>query len=190
MNKELVVCAILARIHHWWSRVSAVTKQFDQALREARRAEAAHRDALQNVSDAKALRLIDLQERLIKALPENSDILNLVDLRFEPGEEPRLFVDLVTSVSIEPDAHTFRLSQDRDYRRETLLETGHVDDMCRHILKYVAHRLIARERRGAAMTAPDTTWDWPTLVLGWLAAAAAGAMIFATIAKYLGKLNF
>lgn len=168
----------------------AATKQFDQALREARRAEAAHRDALQNVSDAKSLRLIDLQERLITALPENSDILNLVDLRFEPGEEPRLFIDLVTSVSIDEDAHTFRLSQDRDYRRETLLETGNPDDMSRHILKYVAHRLIARERRSANLTEVFKAQDWPTLILGWLAAAAAGAMIFATLAKYMGKLNF
>jgi hypothetical protein len=170
--------------------VSAVTKQFDQALREARRAEAAHRDALQNVSDAKALRLIDLQERLLQALPENSDILNLVDLRFEPGEEPRLFIDLVTSVSIDEDAHTFRLSQDRDYRRETLLETGKADDMAHHILKYVAHRLIARERRSSTVTESQAGWDWPSLLLSWLTAATIGAGIFAAIAKYLGKLNF
>jgi hypothetical protein len=170
--------------------VSAATKQFDQAMREARRAEAAHRDALQNVSDAKALRLIDLQERLIQALPENSDVLNLVDLRFEPGEEPCLFVDLLTSVTIEPDAYTFRLSQDRDYRRETLLDTGSADEMVRHILKYVAHRLIARERRQATISEARTTSNWLWLILGWLAAAAVGAGIFAIAAKYLGLLNF
>ena len=170
--------------------MSAATKQFDQALREARRAETAHRDALQNVSDAKALRLIDLQERLIQALPENSDVLNLVDLRFEPGEEPRLFVDLLASVAIEPDAHTFRLSQDRDYRRETLLDTGSADEMVRHILKYVAHRLIARERRQATVSEAHSTWNWPLLILGWLAASMAGAGIFATVAKYLGLLHF
>jgi hypothetical protein len=170
--------------------VSAAEKQFEQALREARRAEAAHRDALRNVSDAKALRLIDLQERLIKALPENSDILNLVDLRFEPGEEPRLFIDLVTSVAIEPDAHTYRLSQDRDYRRETLLDTGNTDEMTRHILKYVAHRLIARERRNLTTPAPRPVWDGSMLLMSWLVAAVAGAVIFAAIAKYLGKLVF
>jgi hypothetical protein len=170
--------------------VPVATKQFDQALREARRAEAAHRDALQNVSDAKALRLIDLQERLMQALPENSDILNLVDLRFEPGEEPRLFVDLVTSVSIEEDAYTFRLSQDRDYRRETLLETGNADVMNHHILKYVAHRLIARERRVTTITESSEAWDWQSLLLSWLTAAVVGAGVFAAIAKYLGKLSF
>jgi hypothetical protein len=170
--------------------VSAATKQFDRALREARRAEAAHRDALLNVSDAKALRLIDLQERLMQALPENSDILNLVDLRFEPGEEPRLFIDLVTSVSIDEDAHTFRLSQDRDYRRETLLETGKPEDMVHHILKYVAHRMIARERRNPTVAESQSGWDWPSLLLSWLTAAVVGAGIFAALAKYMGKLGF
>ncbi len=175
--------------------MSAVNKEFDQALREARRAEAAHRDALQNVSDAKTLRLIDLQEHLAKALPESRDIQNLLELRLEPGEEPRLFIDLITSVAITDDAHTFRLTQDRDYRRETLLDTGSADEMRRHILKYVAHRLIARERKDLAFesstkreVAPKA--DWSSLVLGWLVAALAGAAIFAIIAKALGKLNF
>jgi hypothetical protein len=175
--------------------VSVATKQFDQALREARRAEAAHRDALQNVSDAKTLRLIDLQERLAKALPESKEIQNLLELRLEPGEEPRLFIDLITSVTITEDAHTFRLTQDRDYRRETLLDSGNADEMCRHILKYVAHRLIARERKDLALESPihpetPTPSDVTSLLLGWCVAAAAGAAIFAIIAKSLGKLNF
>ena len=175
--------------------MSAATKQFDQALREARRAEAAHRDALQNVSDAKALRLIDLQERLSAALPENREVQNLLELRLEPGEEPRLFIDLITSVIIDEDAYTFRLTQDRDYRRETLLDTGSVDEMARHILKYVAHRLIARERKDLARESPSSpeaqaALPWPTLIIGWLVAAVAGAAIFMVVTKYLGKLSF
>ncbi len=165
--------------------MQAQTKEFDQALREARRAEAAHRDALQNVSDAKALRLIDLQERLIQTLPDNDNIRRLLELRLEPGEEPRLFIDLVTSVSIDPDAHTFRLVQDRDSRRDTLLETGNAADMCRHILKYVAHRLIARERRDLAIAAPQQEWDWPSLILSWLVAATVGALLLAIAHNYL-----
>jgi hypothetical protein len=170
--------------------VSAATKQFDQALREARRAEAAHRDALQNVSDAKALRLIDLQERLNATLPDDQALRQLIDLRLEPGVEPRLFIDLITSVDIDPDAHTYRLTQDRDYRRETLLETGSADDMTRHILKYAAHRLIARDRKNTAPVAKTESWEWPSLILGWLVAAVAGAAMFAIAAKLLGKLSF
>lgn len=168
--------------------VTAATKQFDQALREARRSESAHLDALQNVTDAKALRLIDLQERVLQALPENDVIQQFLDLRFSPGEDPRLYIDLVTSVVILPDAHTFRLSQDRDSRRETLLETGNPAEMTRHILKYVAHRLIARERRMASRSEPR--WDWPHLLASWAAAAIGGAAVFAAFAKALGKLNF
>ena len=168
--------------------VAISTKQFDQALREARRSEAAHRDALQNVSDAKALRLIDLQERLLGALPETNEVRQLLELRFEPGEDPRLFIDLITSVSILQDAHTFCLAQDRESRRETLLETGKADEMTAYILKYVAHRLIARERQLIRQTQP--AWDWPNLVASWVAAAAVGAVVFAVVAKILGKLSF
>ena len=168
--------------------VATSTKQFDQALRDARRSEAARLDALQNVTDAKALRLIGLQEQLLKALPDDSDVQQLLDLRFEPGEVPRLMIDLITSVTIAPDAHTFCLMQDRDSRRETLLETGNAATMTQHILKYAAHRLIARERRFAAQ-APARA-DWRFILATCLASAAGGAVLFAAIAKSLGKLNF
>ncbi len=52
---------------------------------------------------------------------------------------PRLWIDLISSVVVEPDTRTYRLVQDVDGNRITLHESQSLDDMSKAVLRYIAH---------------------------------------------------
>jgi hypothetical protein len=134
----------------------AETENLADAVRRAREVEAAHFDAIRGFVDSKSLRLQVLKldiEGLIKQDPDAPKMFNLALL---PGEPPRLWVDLVTSVVMEPDARTYRLQQDLEWGREILLETLKREEIIKFLRVYLAHRLVQRERQLAGMRVPQT----------------------------------
>ncbi len=160
-------------------------------LRQARLLEAAHFDALRDLRDAKSLRLQLLKDALlpqVKALPAAAE---LFDLALVTGEPPRLWIDLITHVQMEPDPKTFRLLQDRQDNREILFETGDLDEMAAAVRRHMAHRLIARERQGAAVTPaqPLPGYSTGSLLLAWTAGFALGALVLMAAAIMFGWIG-
>lgn len=175
--------------------MKSVVTAFDRALREARLSEAVHLDALLNVKDAKSLRLLALREKLLPLLAGQADVLGLIELKIQSGETPRLWLDLISSVVMEPDSRTFRLEQEREQRREIVYETQELDVMAQQLLKYVAHRVIAREKAVAAQTPlaqESTTPGYGLLALCyiWLTGFVFGVAALLSAAIYLEKLRF
>ncbi len=169
-------------------------QELTKALREARLASAAKLDATLGLSDARALRLDVLRAELAPVVATSEEAKALFDLNVQPGETPKLWLDLISSVVMQPDARTYRLVQDQDNRRETLFETTDVNEMAAHIVKYLAHRIVVHEKmvRGHSPM-PDTVlkaYSVVDLVYVWVTGAAFGVLGLMIAAMLLGKLSF
>ncbi|MDE2446494.1 MAG: hypothetical protein KGO94_09960, partial [Alphaproteobacteria bacterium] len=101
----------------------ADAEEFNRALRDARLSAASKLDAVLEVSDARALRLDALRAEVLPVVSVNAEARSMFALTLEPGAAPKLWIDLISSVVMEPDPRTFRLVQDQESRRETLFET-------------------------------------------------------------------
>lgn len=164
----------------------------DEALRRARAAEAAHHDAVLDLRDAKALRLQVLKDELVPLIAGNPDALALFDLAMTPSEPPRLWLDLISGVVMEPDARTYRLTQDSQFGRDILFETADRALMIEHVKQHMAHRIIARERQrgGAAVPRAEARGHSGLIVaFAWLAGFATGALILLIAVALLGNVN-
>ncbi len=160
---------------------------FDAALRHVRAAEAAHLEAVYALSDAKSLRLQILKDDLaaiVAASPEASEIF---ELALAPGATPRLWIDLATSVVMEPDPKTYRLVQHGEGSRDTLFETADRAEMVRQIKLVMAHRIIGRRRR-PVVPGPDSgqarRYRAVALVLAGLTGFSIGALTVLGAAIY------
>lgn len=168
--------------------------EFSKALREARLASAAKLDAVLSVADARALRLETLQAELAPIIAGNSDAKALFALNVQAGETPKLWLDLISSVIMEPDPRTYRLVQDQDNRRETLFETDDLKAMSGFIVKYLAHRIVAHEKlvRGVSPMPEkfQKTYSAVDLIYVWITGAAVGILGLMIVGMLLGKLSF
>ncbi|HEY2759057.1 MAG TPA: hypothetical protein VGJ01_25380 [Pseudolabrys sp.] len=116
------------------------------AVREAR-IEAAERSAVVvDLRDAEVARLELLDEALdplFKELPNNVD---LFDRGISKGDVPRLWIDVIAHVEMGRDKRQYRFVQDTRYGRAVLAESYDVPDMVHMITRYVARRMVERER--------------------------------------------
>ncbi|MBI2718868.1 MAG: hypothetical protein HY245_08295 [Rhizobiales bacterium] len=166
--------------------------QWAAALGRARAAEAAHQDAVQALRDAKSIRLQLLKDDLGAVLAASSEARQVFDLALMLGEPPRLWIDLVSFVVMEPDARTYRLLRDSEAGRDILAETGERAEMVAAVRQHMAHRLIARQRGLAervAPIAPERPTGWSLTVAG-LSGFAAGALALLAALIALNLLKF
>ncbi len=106
-------------------------------------------------------------------------------LALAPGEPPKLWIDLITWVVMEPDYRTYRLMQDNQAGRDILHETADRPEMVERLKHYMAHRVIARERQMAATPPPGRRAGFPAsaLILAWL-----GGFAFAVLALLISAI--
>jgi hypothetical protein len=169
--------------------------EFERALKQARLAEAFHLDALINVKDARSLRLHSLRDELLPALKELPAPREFLELNIAPGETPRLWIDLISSVVIAPDTRIYRFEQERSGEREVLKESEDLDEMKHHILRYLAHRVLERERSSVqlssfATSSPLQKYTLAALAYAWVTGAAFALLACVAAAMLLGKLKF
>ncbi|MFO1090485.1 MAG: hypothetical protein U1E46_13010 [Hyphomicrobiales bacterium] len=167
-------------------------QDFAQALRRARLAQAAHFDALMDIRDAQTLRLKALRDDLEDVLKGRREGTNdFIDLALVPGDPPRLWIDLVTYVVMQPTPRSYRLLQDRQSGKEILFETEDRAAMLSRITEFVAHRLVDRERvlvaTGGIKTEPG--YSTAALILAWISGFAVGIVAFflAILVFYPGR---
>ncbi|QPC44235.1 hypothetical protein HW532_16940 [Kaustia mangrovi] len=128
--------------------------RLDKALRQARLVEAEHLDALFDIRDAKQLRLVTLKDELEREVAGRSEARELFDLSIAMGEPPRLWIDMVSYVTLEPDPRTYRLVQDTRDGRVVLFESGDRAETVERVVQFMAHRMVERERAKAG-AAPE-----------------------------------
>jgi hypothetical protein len=116
------------------------------AVREAR-IEAAERSAvIVDLRDAEVARLELLNEALdpvFKDVPANID---LFDRGVSKGDVPRLWIDVIAHIEMGHDKRQYRFVQDTRYGRTVLAESYEAPALVAAVTRYVARRLIERER--------------------------------------------
>jgi hypothetical protein len=117
-----------------------------EAVREAR-IEAAERSAVVvDLRDAEFARLELLNEALDPVFSDIPGEVELFDRGLTRGEIPRLWVDVVAHVEMGRDKRQYRFVQDTRYGRAVLAESYEVKEIVQAVTRYVARRLVERER--------------------------------------------
>jgi hypothetical protein len=116
------------------------------AVHEAR-IEAAERSAvIVDMRDAAVARLELLNDALDPLFKEIPDDVDLFDRGVSKGDIPRLWIDVVAHVEMGRDKRQYRFVQDTRYGRAVLAESYEAPAMADAIKRYVARRLVERER--------------------------------------------
>jgi hypothetical protein len=117
-----------------------------EALRKARVEQADRTSVVVDLHDAEIARLELLNDALDPLFEQVPTDIDLFDRGLSRGETPRLWIDAVAHVDMGRDKRVYRLMQDTRYGRKVLAETGNVVDIVNAVTKYVAQRMIERER--------------------------------------------
>lgn len=125
-----------------------------EALRRARLEQAERSSVVVDLHDAEVARLELLNEALDPLFEEIPSEVDLFDRGISRGETPRLWIDSVAHIDMGRDKRIYRLLQDTRYGRKVLAETAQIDEMANAVTKYVAQRMIERERALADGTLP------------------------------------
>jgi hypothetical protein len=117
-----------------------------QAVREARIETAERASVVVDLRDAEAARLELLNEALDPLFAEIPAGIELFDRGISRGDTPRLWIDAVAHVVMGRDKRLYRLVQDTSYGRRVLAESFEIEQLADAVTKYVARRLVERER--------------------------------------------
>jgi hypothetical protein len=124
------------------------------ALRQARLESAERTGVIVDLRDAEVARLEILNEALEPLFREIPDNIEMFDRGVTRGDPPRLWIDVIAHVDMGRDKRTYRFVQDSRYGRKVMAESSDVREMVEGITKYVARRIIERERAHAADERP------------------------------------
>ena len=121
-------------------------QRLKDALRQARVDQAERTGVVVDLHDADLARLELLNEALDPLFSEIPAEVDLFDRGISRGETPRLWIDAVAHVGMGRDKRVYRFVQDSRYGRKVLAESVNIPEMVEVVTKYVAQRLIERER--------------------------------------------
>lgn len=157
---------------------SAPVSPLKEALREVRIESAERSGIVLEMRDAEAARLEMLNDALDPVFVEIPANVELFDRGVSRGEVPRLWIDVTASVMMGRDKRTYRFVQDTRYGRKVLSESPDIRETAKAITRYVAARLIERERalaQGGEQREKPRQSPWRALgafVLGLMIGAA------------------
>jgi hypothetical protein len=124
----------------------AAPSELKDAVREAR-IEAAERSAvIVDLRDAELARLELLNEALEPVFKDIPADVELFDRGVSRGDVPRLWVDVIAHVAMGHDKRQYRFLQDTRYGRAVLAESYEVAEIRQAVTRYVARRMVERER--------------------------------------------
>ncbi len=124
------------------------------ALRQARIESAERTGVIVDLRDAEIARLEILNEALDPLFGEIPDSMEMFDRGVARGDPPRLWVDVIAHVDMGRDKRTYRFVQDSRYGRTILAELAEVSEIVDAVTKYVARRIIERDRALAGDNRP------------------------------------
>jgi hypothetical protein len=124
----------------------AAAKPLKEAVRDARIEAAEKSGVVVDLRDAEVARLELLNDALDPVFAEMPANVDLFDRGISRGDTPRLWVDVVAHIEMGRDKRQYRFVQDTRYGRAVLGESYDVPEMVQAVTRYVARRLVERER--------------------------------------------
>lgn len=141
---------MLERTTHVAGSAADAEHRLRDALRNARIEAAERTGVVVELHDAEVARLELLNDALDPIFAGIPSHVELFDRGISRGETPRLWLDAIAHVAMGRDKRVYRFVQDTRYGRKVLLESINLTELTDAITKYVAQRLIERERALAA----------------------------------------
>jgi hypothetical protein len=148
--------AALANLRRMWGRKRQAAEEakpeesrpqrLKDALRKARVESAERSGIVVDLHDAEVARLEVLNEAIEPLFAELPPEVDLFDLGISRGETPKLWIDAIAHVAMGRDKRVYRFVQDTRYGRKVLAESVHVSEIVQAVTKYLAQRLVERER--------------------------------------------
>jgi len=124
------------------------------AMRQARIDSAEKSSVVVDLRDAELARLELLNEALDTLFEEIPAEVELFDRGISQGDTPRLWIDSIAHVVMGRDKRHYRFVMDGRYGRKMLAESTDIPEIVDAITRYVAGRLIERERALADHSIP------------------------------------
>jgi hypothetical protein len=116
------------------------------AVRDARIEAAERSGVVVDLRDAEQARLELLNEALDPLFKEIPADVELFDRGISRGDVPRLWIDVIAHIEMGREKRQYRFVQDTRYGRAVLAETHEIADMVHAVTRYVARRLVERDR--------------------------------------------
>lgn len=116
------------------------------AVREVKNRVADRDDVVVELREAGRTRLELLLVELAPVIEEIPAEADIFDFSVSAGLQPRLWVDAVAHVSLGRDRRTFRFLRDTRAGRVVLAESASMAPVAEAVTRYVAERLVERER--------------------------------------------
>jgi hypothetical protein len=117
-----------------------------EAVREARIEAAERSGVVVDLRDAEVARLELLNEALNPVFDDVPAGIDFFDRGLSRGDVPRLWVDVVAHIEMGRDKRQYRFLQETRYGRAVLAESYNVAEIAQAVMRYVAGRLVERER--------------------------------------------
>jgi hypothetical protein len=116
------------------------------AIRQARIETAERTSVVVDLRDAEVARLEILNEALDPIFAEIAPEIEMFDRGISKGDVPRLWIDVIAYVVMGRDKRIFRFVQDSRFGRKVIAESTEAADIVDAVTRYVARRLVERER--------------------------------------------
>jgi hypothetical protein len=110
-------------------------------------------------------------------------------LQLEDGFPPRLWLDNISFVIMEPDPRTFRLMCQDQTHHETVFETRDMPEMIARVRDYASNRLIERQRSDASSDDAGSRFS-SQIFMAWLAGFVFGVLALLMLGVMTGRISF
>lgn len=123
-----------------------VPNALKNAVRDARIEAAERSGVVVDLRDAEQARLELLNDALDPLFAQIPAGVELFDRGVSRGDVPRLWIDVIAHVEMGRDKRQYRFVQDTRYGRAVLAEMHEIPEMVQSVTRYVARRLVERDR--------------------------------------------
>lgn len=148
-----------------------------EAVRQARIESAERSAVIVELHDAEIARLEIVNEALDPLFAEIPRHMEQFERGITRGAPPRLWIDMVACVAMGHDRRTYRFAQDTQNGPVVLAESASADEIVQSVTKYVARRMVERER---ALATHDRTVRWYGR-RQWMAWRSLGMFLFGVV---------
>jgi hypothetical protein len=129
-------------------------RSLQDAIRQVRVELAEQSAVIVDLRDAEVARLELLNEAIEPLFNEIPPEVDMFDRGISRGDNPRLWIDMIAHVHMGRDKRRYRFVQDTRYGRKLLAESNDIQEIAGTIQRYIAARLVERER-ALAVTTPQ-----------------------------------
>jgi len=130
-----------------------------KAIREVKNDLADRSDVVVDLRELQRTRLELLAEELAPVFSQVSRDDDRFDFAISSGAQPRLWIDAVAHVVMGRDRRTYRFLRDTRLGRVVLAETLDIKAVAERVTRYVAERVVERERMLEGETAPVSSTE-------------------------------